>query len=435
LPREYGYDLEPVPREGRVYGFWENFAIWFGADAGIAVFWAGALLTPSLPLPIATALILAGVAVGNVFMSAIAVMGYRTGVPTMVLARGALGVRGSALPSLLNYLQLIGWSAIVIVVGARAADYILTSLAGFSAFHAWVLAIGAALTAWSFLGPERWRWVENVSVALLLVLTAWLTYVTLTRFSIPELLKAPASGGMSYWLGLDLVIAMPISWVPLVADYSRFARRYRDAFWGTYVGHFISCALFYFVGALTNVAVGAPDPISIIASYGLGIPAMLIVIFTTLTTGFLDIYSAVISLKNVFTWVNVRRHVVVVGVASTLIALMFPVEAYEWFLLLIIGAFVPLTSIMIIDYLARRYDPRSLLAGEGGPYWYRGGINLPAMAVWAVGFAFSVALSATLNLGIDIPLISDVAYSMGSSIPSLLLTAALYTAVALRPRP
>ena len=426
----YGYSLEPVPEKERTYSFWHNFAIWFGSDAGIAVFWAGALLTPALSLATATALIILGVVLGNIFMALVAVMGYRTGVPTMVLARGALGVRGSVLPSILNYIQLIGWSAIMIVVGAKAADQVLTMLTGVSTYYLWVIVIGVVLTLWSYLGPEKWKTLESVSVALLLVLTAWLTYVTLIKFNISELMFKPGTDGMSYWLGLDLVVAMPISWVPLVADYARFSRSLGGSFWGTYIGHFISCALFYFIGALTNVAVGAPDPIAIIASYGLGIPAMLIIIFSTLTTGFLDIYSAAITLKNVAPRVSVKKQILIVGAVSTAVAIFFPTEAYEWFLLLLVSVFVPLAVIMVIDYFIRGYDPKELLK-KGGKYWYRSGVNVTAVAIWAASSAFCLLLNTSSILGIEIPVITDIASNYGSSLPTLALTAILYLPAAL----
>ncbi len=433
MAEEYGYRLEPVPMNKRIYSFWHNFAIWFGSDASIAVFWAGALLTPALSLTTAIILIIIGIALGNLFMALIAVMGYRTGVPTMVLTRGSLGIRGSVLPSILNYIQLIGWSAIMIVVGAKAADQVLTMLTGISAYYVWVAVIGIALTIWSFLGPEKWRFLENVSVTLLLILSAWLTYVTLTKFNITELLTKPGTGGMTTWLGLDLVVAMPISWVPLVADYTRFAKSLGGSFWGTYIGHFISCALFYFIGALTNVAVGAPDPIAIIASYGLGIPAMLIIIFSTLTTGFLDVYSAAITFKNIVPRASVKKQIIFVGALSTVIAALFPTEAYEWFLLLLVSAFVPLAVIMVLDYFTSPYKPEELLE-KHGKYWFRGGINIYAMTVWAISFTFCLLLSIASILGVNIPVISDIALNYGTSLPTLALTAILYLPLAIARR-
>jgi NCS1 family nucleobase:cation symporter-1 len=139
-----------------------------------------------------------------------------------------------------------------------------------------------------------------------------------------------------------------MSWVPLVADYSRLSRG--GAFSATFIGYFASSSLFYFVGAYTNAYLGLMDPVSIIATIGLGVQAMLIIVLSTTTTTFLDIYSAAVSFKNIRPSEPLWRQILGVGVAGTSLALFFPVEEYEGFLLLIGGAFVPLATIMIIDY-------------------------------------------------------------------------------------
>jgi len=424
-----GYSLEPIPQNGRIYGFWDHFAIWFGADMGIAVFWAGSLLTPGLSLSDAILATIVGLAVGNLLMGLIGLMGARTGVPTMVLARGSLGIRGSYLPSLLNYLQLIGWTSIMIIVAAKAMEEVISIVFGVKGFYIlWVIIYGLIVTLWTLAGPEKWKPLQKAALILLLMLSVWLAYVTLTKFNFWMLLAKPGSGELTFWVGLDLVIAMPVSWLPLVADYTRFSKTVKHSFWGLYFGHFLGCGLCYILGALTNVAAKLPDPISIIAIYGLGVPAMLIILFSTTTTAFLDIYSAAVSFKNVFTKANVKKQITIVGVIGTIIAIFFPPEQYEWFLLLIGGAFTSLAAIMLSDYfiIKRYYDPQGLLKVDER-YWYSYGVNLIAVIIWLVGFIFYLLVAATTLLGVSIPLIEVVAFSLGSSAPTFILVFVLYT--------
>ena len=431
MAEEYGYSLEPVPKEKRSYGFWDNFAIWFGADMGIAVFWAGALLTPYLSLRDALIAIIIGHIIGNLMMGLVGLMGVRTGVPTMVLARGALGVRGSYLPSILNYIQLIGWTAVMIVVAARAMDVVYSSLVGGGSLYIlWTVLFGVVVTAWTIVGPEKWRPLEKIAVALLLVLSGWLIYVTVTRFDFWELFTRPGVGGLTFWIGLDLVIAMPISWIPLIADYARFSRGAGGCFWGIYIGHFLGSGFCYFLGALTNVAAGMPDPIAIIAAYGLGIPAMLVILFSTTTTTFLDIYSAAISIKNVASRADVKKQILFVGALGTIIALLFSPEQYEWFLLFIGGAFTSLAAIMLVDFFLVRkgYDACELLKTEGA-YWYRGGVNVKAVGVWAFGFVFYMLLAASSLLGVEVPGFTIISNQLGCSIPTLIVVTLLYMAL------
>jgi NCS1 family nucleobase:cation symporter-1 len=419
--QEEGYSIQPAKK--RIFTFFDLFAIWLGAGISIAEFWAGALLTPALPFLHAILVIIIGHIIGNLVMAAIAIPGYQTGLPTMVLARGALGIKGSFLPSGLNYLQLIGWTAIMLIVGAKAMDVVFHGY-----YYVWIVLLGLIVTAWAFVSPSIWKKLEKVAAALLLALSIWLTYVTLTRFSMEELFHYEATKEIGIMLALDLVIAMPLSWAPLIADYARFSKSKGIAFWGTYIGYFISSSLFYFIGSLTNAAIGEADPISIIASYGVGIPAMLIIMFSTATTTFLDVYSAAITFKNIKPAASAKKQIVIVGLAGIIIALLLPMEKYESFLLLIGGAFVSLTAIMIADYfiIKKKYDADELLK-EGGKYWYKNGYNYKAIAAWVIGFVFYILLAFEGLIGYTIPLFSSFGYFVGSSIPTFLLIFALYS--------
>ncbi|BAA30259.1 putative hydroxymethylpyrimidine transporter CytX [Pyrococcus horikoshii] len=406
-------DIKPVKE--RIFDFWSNFSIWFGADFGIAVIWAGALLTPYLSLKQALAIIILGHLLGNAVMSLIAIEGQETGLPTMVLSRGPLGGKGSILPSLLNYLQLIGWTAIMLIVGARALDVIFPGT-----YFAWVIVLGVLVTVWTLVGPERWGWLEKLSVILLAILSGWLLYVIFSKYSFSELWNKPGTGGLPLLIALDLVIAMPLSWAPTIADYSRFAKSKSDAAWGTYLGHLAGSAFCYFLGALSNVAMGKEDPISLIAAYGLGIPAMLIVLVSTLNTTFMDIYSASITWKNVNPKASLKTQILIVGTLGTLLALVFPVDKYEAFLLLIGGAFVPLAAIMIADYfmVRKKYDANELLANQR--------IRIPGIVAWIVGFALYISMTMESLIGVPVPVLSPLGDRIGASIPVFLITLVLY---------
>jgi len=405
--------IEPVPHSARMLGWWDVLAIWFGAGISIAEFWAGALLTPGISLITALTLILVGHLIGNALMGLVALEGYDTGLPTMVLTRRPLGIKGSYLASALNYLQLIGWTAVMNIVGARAMDVVITSLGYPSQYHTWVVVFGLLNTIWALIGPKKWRWLERVAASLLLVLTIWLFITTLGTVEHIDW-WAGGTGELSTPQALDLVVAMPVSWLPLVSDYSRLATG--GSFLGTFGGYFISSSLFYFVGSFTNLYKGMSDPIGIIATYGLGVPAMVIIILSTTTTTFLDIYSAAITFKNIRPKEPLKRQVLIVGFTGMLVALLFPMEEYEWFLLLIGGAFVPLAAIMITDYYVvcrRRYDSNELL-GNSLP-----SVRVSGVLSWVVGFLTYLAISAFLPW-------------LGATLPTMLITSLIYWIISKR---
>lgn len=425
----YGYDIESVPRNSRRYGFLDNFAIWFGAGISIAEFWAGAILVASpisLDLKLAVIAIILGHLIGNLLLALVGVIGAETGLPTMVVSRRSLGLRGSHLVSALNYLQLIGWTAVMLIVGALAMNMVSIEVLGVDAYWAWVLVLGAMVTLWSLAGPEKWSTLGRLAAALLLALSLWLLYLVVRSYGFWEHFTGPLELTPSFWIALDLVIAMPVSWAPLIADYTRFSRSGSSGFWGSYTGYFVSSSLFYFLGAFSNLVLGEMDPISVILFYGLGVPAMLIILFSTVTTTFLDVYSAAITYKNIRPEADARRHVVLAGVLGTLLALVFPMQEYEWFLLLIGGAFVSLAAIMVTDYLVNREDyrnPRNVMDPGSTMRW-------GAVAVWTLGFALYILLAVPGLLDVYIPVFAELGARLGSSIPTLIAVSLAYTVYA-----
>lgn len=382
------------------------FLLWAGAAVALPEIWAGGLLLP-LGLAAGMVAILAGHAIGGLPMTLAGVIGSRHGVPAIISTRGALGNRGSALPALLNITQLIGWTAVMLWIGGNAAAQ-LTG-AGDAGRRLCVLGLGLLTTAWALAGHRLWKWLQRLAVAALLVLSVIMTRIILSEFGFQRLLEIQPSGGMPFGLGLDLVIAMPVSWLPLVSDYSRFAHNSRRCAVGTWAGYFLVSSWMYAAGLCAALATGSSSPDSMILqtmqARGLAFSAILIVLFSTFTTTFLDIYSNAVSLRSLFPRAPERLAVAGTGMVGTLLAILLPATQYESFLLFIGSAFCPLFGVVLMDYFVLRrgrYEAPDLL--DRGRYWYAGGLNLRAMAAWAVGFAvYRLAVRLGWPIGASLP--------------------------------
>jgi purine-cytosine permease-like protein len=162
-------------------------------------------------------------------------------------------------------------------------------------FRGWVIVAGIATTLWAVLGHRFWKWVQRIAVTALLLLCCVMTYVVFRQYGWDQLTKIPSKGSMPFMVGLDLVIAMPISWLPLVCDYSRFGKSTPAAFWGTWIGYFLVSSWMYVLGLGAALATGSATPenmvLQLMVGMGLALPAIIIVLFSTFTTTFLDIYS------------------------------------------------------------------------------------------------------------------------------------------------
>lgn len=393
------------------------FLLWAGAAISLSEIWAGGLLV-SFGLLAGLFIIGLGHLVGGTPMALGGLIGSRHGVPAIVGTRGALGNRGSILPAILNVVQLVGWTAVMLWIGGQAAAGLV---GGAENARGWILALGVLTTLWALAGNRAWKMLQKIGVVLLLLLSVAMTALALRTYGWRELWTAPAASSMPFMLGLDLVIAMPISWMPLVSDYARYAAVPGRGIRGTWWGYLLVSSWMFTVGLIAAIATGSGAPesmlLQLMGEHRLWVPALLVVLLSTLTTTFLDVYSNAVSAQSLFPKLGTKTAVLIGGIAGTLIALFFDATKYEGFLLLIGSAFCPLFGVVLADYfiLKRgRYEAADLF--RRGRYWYVGGVNGRAMAAWAVGFGLYHGCAKT-------------GFAGGASIPSLLAAAALYLAI------
>lgn len=409
----------PASDRERTLGEWDFFLLWAGAAISLSEIWAGGLLS-SFGIVLGLGIILLGHVVGNTPMALSGLIGSRHGVPAIVSTRGALGNRGSSIPAILNIVQLIGWTAVMLWIGGQAA----AGLAGGAASaRGWILALGVLTTLWALAGTRAWRILQKTGVVLLLILSAAMTVLALRTYGWRELLTLKSSSDMPFMMGLDLVIAMPISWMPLVSDYTRYAKRPGRGLRGTWWGYLVVSSWMYAVGLIVSVATHSDTPetmlLQLMGAHRFLLPAVLIVLLSTATTTFLDIYSNAVSAQSLFPRLGTRPAVLAGGLLGTLLALGFDATQYETFLLLIGAAFCPLFGVVIADYFVLKrghYEASDLF--QRGRYWYTGGFNIRALVAWAAGFALFQFCARTSFAG-------------GASIPALIGAAALYLLISI----
>lgn len=414
-PPEWG--IEPVKPESRCLGLIDYFVLWSSLGVGLLVLLAGALLVPALSLQDAFLAVILGTAVGSIPLVLAGWIGSEYGIPTMVTVRPSFGIRGSYLATILNLVQLVGWTAFEVIIMAKAADTISSTMINYSNLTLWTVVFTVFCVAMAIGGPlliVRY-WLEKFAIWLVYGTSIWVAYYTLSKRSISELLSIQPHGGLSFLLAVDLVIAMPISWMPLAADYMRFSNDSRRAAAGTYCGYLVANSLFYVLGALFVLGAGVSDPVQAVATVAFGIPALMIILVDETDNGFADIYSAAVSIQNISPRISQKLLIISVGFVGMLVALFLPIEEYTSFLLLIGSLFIPLFGVVITDYLFikhKRYETEELYRIRGR-YWYRGGLNLRGLGAWLTG-----ALSYHLVI--------TYASWVGASIPSFIIAALAY---------
>jgi NCS1 family nucleobase:cation symporter-1 len=356
--RAPSWGISPVPERLRTLGGLENGMLWSSLGLSLLVLVAGAFLVPGLSLPEALLAILIGGIFGNALLGCAAAIGAEAGVPAMVLLRAPLGRAGSYLPTGLNILQNLGWTIFEVLVIATAAQALVHG-----PLWVWKLVAAAAATILALAGPIGFvrEWVKRFALWVVVASLAYLTWWTLHDAHLGALWSQPGKGGLSFWQGVDLVVAMPVSWLPLAADYTRFSRNGRGAFWGAAVGYFIPNVWLYALGAillLTRGLADAPSVITAIATGGVGAALALVALGVDETKEpFANIYSAAVSLQNVLP--RVPQRLLILGVAAVATAGAFVVNLvhYQDFLYLLGSFFVPLFGVLLAQWVAGNRDP------------------------------------------------------------------------------
>lgn len=377
-------------------GIFENGLIWFGAGVSLAEILTGTYLAP-LGMTKGFLAILVGHVIGCLLLFFSGIMGGLVRKSAMESVKMSFGQKGSLLFAALNVLQLIGWTAIMIYDGALAADGIMHT-----GRWIWCLVIGALIVLWIFVGVTNLGKINTIAMAALFLLTIVLCKVLFFDSGAGSVL---GEGTLSFGAAVELSVAMPLSWLPLISDYTREAKEPVKASAVSAIVYGIVSCWMYLIGMGAAIFTGEYDISLIMVKAGLGIIGLFIVIFSTVTTTFLDAYSAGISSETVFAGIKGKQAAIVVTIIGTVAAMVYPMDNITDFLYLIGSVFAPMIAVQIADFFLLKKNTEEKI------------VNVSNLLVWLVGFILYRIL-----MHIDLPL--------GNTLPDMVITILLCLVVA-----
>lgn len=364
----------------------ENGLIWFGAGVSLAEILTGTYFA-EMGFKSGLAAIITGHIIGCIMLFLAGVIGGISRRSVMESTKMSFGQKGCIFFAALNVLQLVGWTSIMIYDGALAAGGIADI-----GNWVWCVVIGALVILWILIGITNLGKVNTVAMAALFILTLILCKMIFFGEGAVGTLSPEGEEAMSFGAAVELSVAMPLSWLPLISDYTREAKRPVAASAVSAVVYGIVSCWMYIIGMGAAALTGEYDISMIMIKAGLGVAGLLIIIFSTVTTTFLDAYSAGVSSESIFSKINGKRAAVVVAAIGTAAAVIYPMDNITDFLYLIGSVFAPMIAIQIADWFILKKD-RSDAA-----------LDIPNALIWAAGFAvYRYLMTVDILVGNTLP--------------------------------
>jgi len=396
--------LAPIAPDRRVFQWRDHASLWFSLGVGLLVMQVGAYLMPALGTKEALIAIVAGSIVGAGLLGWVAKLGADSGLASAGLMHAVYGRTFASLPIILNIVQLVGWGTFELVVMRDATVAIAQQSGGITGAHWPVLAtllwggVVMLLISGSMVQLVR-KVIARVALPLVVLSLLWLSWQFLSLAQaqgFAALWARQGEGGMGVLPALDLVIAMPISWLPLVADYARHGKSGGSALRGTWLGYALANMWCYALGVLVALTLPSQDLVQALLLAQGGLIALSLILIDEVDNAYGDAYSGAVSAHSLLPRWGVRRWGLGLAAVCTALALVLPMHSLEPFLLLLSSVFVPLFGV-ILGRLAFGTDAPALLAKARA-------VNAVPVAIWLAGVAvYHLAPKVAAGAGSALP--------------------------------
>ena len=372
----------------------ENGLIWFGAAVSIAEILTGTYFA-SLGFLKGLLAIVLGHIVGCILLFLAGMIGAKTQKSAMDTVKISFGTKGGIFFAILNILQLFGWTGIMIYDGASATQGILPI-----GHFIWCIVIGGLVLVWILIGVKNLGKLNVIAISALFLMTIILSFIIFKG----GIVFNKGDNSMSFGAAMELSIAMPLSWLPLISDYTKEAKEPVKATAASSIVYGFVSIWMYIIGMSAALFTMESDIAKILLKAGLGIMGLFIVVLSTVTTTFLDVYSAGVSTESIFSKIKSKWVAVAVTVIGTLGAIVLPMDDITGFLYLIGSVFAPMIAIQIADFFILKISNDKKL------------FSIKNIIIWVTGFIIYRIL-----MKFDTPI--------GSTIPSMLITIFISVAV------
>lgn len=438
-----GGDQNLLPVTDRHAGGLLMFWLWAGGNVLLTTFLLGGYYAAGIGAVGVIVVSVFGSALGSLFPSLTGLRSARYGVDEYVGMRSTYGRFGSYIGVILLVLINFGWMGVLAQIGGTSGAAAMhqmthngsTAVAfGANWFTLFGLLIGVIVpVAMIWISPRTIFQLCKWTVPLLIVFAAWLLIKQLADFGWHGITAIKPDHSVNFAYGIEAAVAYNLAWLPYMGAWNRFSSSDRGTFWGAWLGLGVISALFAIVGGFATLTTGSADPSVWATKSGLGIPALYIIILSTVINVAMNFYASVMAVKAALP--KVHYHLISFVLVLPVIPFLYAGTLTSKFneILTTTGAFLaPYWGIALADYfLISRQEivVADLYRKRGGRYAYHRGWNITAIVVWILGvllWEYLAGWSTSFRIFQDMGKGESIYNLLTASVPVMLICGAAY---------
>lgn len=378
MKQNTGFEIKSEERQS-----WGSITmVWIGAMICVPALMIGGMLGAGLSLGAAALAIIIGYALICVFMSFMGMHACDTGLPTAVMAGGALGEKGAKyIISTILAISCVGWFGIQAAVCGSSFSSMLEGMTGVS-IPVWISSVvwGVIMLLTACFRFSGLKWLNKIAVPLLGIVLIYALIYNLVSGNGRALIGYEPSAPIGLISGISLTVGSFVVAAAISGDYCRFAKNRKDVVKSSVLGVLPAGLVVLMLGGILAICTGSYDISVFLSASGLPLIGLIALVLATWTTNVSNAYSGGLALSVLLGQDEKKSRITtaVSGLIGTILTAAGILNSIQGFLSLLSAIVPAVMGVMIADYWLLR-------KGNVAKFEIRRGFYAPGIIAFAVG--------------------------------------------------
>lgn len=397
-------NIRPHVTGGQTVNGWHVALIVNGVAITLPAFLIGAEIMAALGTRHGVLAIFAGGIILSIIASVCMSVAVSTRMTTYQMLEASFGSLGSRLVSFLVSLILLGWFGVTAsLFGQAVAKSVEELFAFYLSIEVYVFIGCGMMVLITVFGFRAIDLLSKFTVPLMLAVLISGAYFTSSNFTLQQIWAAPPrSDGaiLSFGSAVSMVVGSFMVGITILPDIARFINRKKQVYVASLGSYGSVFAVVLVTAGLPGLMTGETDLVAGMYQSGLGVPALLMMIFASLTTNISNLYSCSLGFAQVVPTVARWQITLLAGIAGGVLALSNIIENLITYLVFLSVLIPPVAGIYMAHSFVNFPDSK-------------GNVSAAAVAAWGLASGVSYAATSDLLVLTTIPALDSLLLAVG----------------------